>query len=138
MHVHVFVVVHIHICVHVYGDQRSISDLISQELSTLYFWRQSLLLTWDSLFRRAWLTSKPPDSSAYTSSELGCVSTHQHAWSSGWVLEMECRPFYLYPLPQSVSVGKTLLIQWLVLHWTPDRQRMEPVFGFVVPLLVLT
>lgn len=64
MHVHVCVVVHIHICVHVYEDQRSISDLISQELSTLDFWRQSLLLTWDSLFRRAWLTSKPPDSSA--------------------------------------------------------------------------
>lgn len=66
------------ICVHVCGGQRSISDFISQESSTLYFWRQSLLLTWDSLFRQAWLTSKPPDSFAYTSPELGCVSTHQH------------------------------------------------------------
>lgn len=111
MRVHVCVVVYIHICVHVYRGQRSISDFISQEPSTLYFWRQSLLLTWDSLFRQAWLTSKPPDSSAYTSSELGCISTHQHApefWLGTGdrmqILLLTQQALYLYPLPKSVSV----------------------------------
>lgn len=111
MHVHLCVVVHIHICAHMYGGQKSISDFISQESSTLYFWRQSLLLTWDSLFRQAWLTSKPPDSSAYTSPELGRVGTHQHAPES-WLgtgdgmqtLLLLQQVLYLHPLPQSVSV----------------------------------
>lgn len=100
---------YIHICVHVYGGQRSTSDFISQEPSTLYFWRESLLWTWDSLFRQAWLPSKPPASSAYTSSELGCVSTHQQAlefWlGTGDRLQILLLVQQaLYPLPQSVSV----------------------------------
>lgn len=131
------------ICVHVCGGQRSISDFISQESSTIYFWRQSLLLTWNSLFRQAWLTSKSPDSFAYTSPELGCVSTHQHTpefWLGTGNADPSASAASTLPTPITPLFlsGKMLLIQWLVLHWTFDRQPMEPIFGLVVPLLVLT
>lgn len=65
--------------------------------------------------------------------------------SSGWVLGMEFRPFCFCSkyftcahYPSLFLSGKMLLIQCLVLHWTLGRQPMEPVFGFVVSLLVLT